>query len=713
MAEKSNKGRKSALLIGINKYNSPALTNLRGSLSDVETTESFLTKVAGIPPNNITKLISPPNSPNDRLPNFKNIKSAFNTLAHDAQPGDFIYIHYSGHGTRLETIFAELKSQHTDYDECLVLARRDGKLDHLRDVEIAFLLKQIADKGATVTFVLDCCHSGGATRGDDEEECGVVRGSGEIPDDNFFDLNRKPIQSVEDLEDAWGQHPDDSDDDDDDDAGRGGSVVEHWLTASKGINFLAACQPKQKAQEVPRRANVRRGLFTDCLARVIEQNKGADRLRRLSCDVVSNLVAHTLKTHEQRSKSREQDVVFGGQGDRHIFGVESVEDSPVVVAGVERLGSGGLEVGLTAGVAQGVCLDDIFAIYPSDRPLATLADYTAPLATCSVTKVTDLADFTCKAHIQSNSTNLELVRVGCVAVSLCSILKDHVLQPKGVWVSAAAVENDTAERPDPVDVQKVRACISRGESKLLELKDNANGSSTIFFTPHQAEAKVVVTGQGPEDVLAHLDHLTVFYNLFNLSTDNAAQQERGLTVRKIGYLNEGVKVPDLRGFPLKNPLPLDAGLEPLPPDTINIREGWSVGIEVHNRSQENLYIEILNLEPSWQVMRTYPMPGNSLILTPPNEGARFYLKMSLSDRVSGAHQPDMFDRFVVLATSRNRLNFPRNALPALGKKLRPVLEPDDGDGERAGAGVAQPRPMWFVQQLDVRVVVKGVIEPTT
>lgn len=44
------------------------------------------------------------------------------------------------------------------FDECLGFARRDGKLNHLRDVEIAFLLDQIADKGATVTFMLDCCH---------------------------------------------------------------------------------------------------------------------------------------------------------------------------------------------------------------------------------------------------------------------------------------------------------------------------------------------------------------------------------------------------------------------------------------------------------------------------------------------------------------------------------------------------------------------------
>lgn len=706
MAERSNQGRKSALLIGINEYNSPPLANLRGSLSDVATTEKFLTGVAGI--SRITKRISPPNSLNDPLPTLANIVSEFQTLARGAEPGDFIYIHYSGHGTRLATAFGELKGQNMLFDECLVLYRSDGKLDHLRDVEIAFLLKQIADKGATVTFVLDCCHSGGATRGHDEDIDGV-RGSDEIPDENFFDLNRKPIQSVEDLKDAWGLPPDDGGD-----AGRGGSVVEHWMTASKGINFLAACRPKQKAQEVPPCALVRRGLFTECLASVVNsRNGGADRLRQLSCDVVSNLVAHTLKTHKLKSTSQEQDVVFGGQGDCHIFGVESVVQPAVVVTSVETLGTGKLKVGLTAGVAHGVCEDDIFAIYPSDRPLASLADYTAPLATCSVTAV---ENFTCIAHTQSNAANLEQVQVGCAAVSLRSILKDHVLQPKGVWVSAA---KDSAEPPDPL-VQEVRDCISLG-SRLVELKGageaffkvlvQKDASFTIFFTPNRAEAKVEVTGE-PEDVLSHLVHLTIFYNLFNLAKDNVMQQGPGLIVSKIGYLEQGDPPPGPRRFQLDRPASPVTGLKDLPQDSIDILTGQSLGIEVRNTSLEDVYVEILDLEPSWRVRRTYPMPLRSPILTPPNECTRFFIKMLQSDRVCGAVQPDTFDRFVVLATSRDRLNFPTDVLPLLEPRgrTRPargggaptVLEPDDGDGGRGGDGVTQP--VCFVQQLDVRVV---------
>ncbi|RSL90932.1 hypothetical protein CEP51_000487 [Fusarium floridanum] len=717
MAEASNQGRKSALLIGINKYNSSGLNDLRGCLSDVATTEAFLTKVAGI--SRITKLISPPASPNDTLPTRSNILSKFKTLADNAQPGDFIYIHYSGHGTRRATKFGDLKGESVNLDECLVLpidgkldSPRDGEpdclpkgeLDCLRDVEIAFLLKQIADKGATVTFVLDCCHAGGATRGDDDDD--AVRGSDEIPDKYF--VKQELIQSVDDLKDVWGLPLDNGDD-----GGRGGSVIQHWMTASKGINFLAACQPQQKAQEFPLRADVRKGLLTDCLDSVVNaKDGGADRLPQLSCDVVSNLVAHALKNHKWRNTSKDQDVVFGGQGDCHIFGVKIVPEPTVVVTSVEKSRSDGeLKLGLTAGIAHDVSVGDIFAIYPSDRPLNNVADYTAPLATCRVTAV---ESFTCNAETLEGAANLEQVQVGCVAVSLRSILKDHVLQPKGVWVSAA---DDSAESLDSV-VQKVRDYISRG-SRLVELRDAGQaffkvmvrkaGSFTISFTPNQTKAKVEVTGK-PEDVLSRLEHLTVFYNLFSLATDNAEQQGPGLTVRKIGYLEKNVSPPAPRPFQLNAPSSQAAGLKGVGEDSIDILEGQSLGIEVRNTSLESMYVEILDLEPSWKVTRTYPMPRKSPILVPPNGGTHFFIKMGPSDKVPGAVQPDTFDRFVVLATLRNQGNFPETVLPKLdggegpvgSAGSPPVLEPDDGDAGRGGVGVAQPA--WFVQKLDARVI---------
>ncbi|KAM0668147.1 hypothetical protein ACQRIT_000641 [Beauveria bassiana] len=112
------------------------------------------------------------------------------------------------------------------FDECLVLGRRDGKLNHLRDVEIAFLLDQIADKGAT-----------GGRRSGKRWGTGIRR----VPGRTIFVFNWKLVKEY--LENALRLPPND--------ASRGASRVQHWMTASEGINFLAAYQPKQKAQEMP------------------------------------------------------------------------------------------------------------------------------------------------------------------------------------------------------------------------------------------------------------------------------------------------------------------------------------------------------------------------------------------------------------------------------------------------------------------------------
>ncbi|KAK4168148.1 caspase domain-containing protein [Cladorrhinum sp. PSN259] len=709
MAGEQNTAKKSALLIGINDYNVPGKTNdmnLRGAVYDVTVTESFLINIAGFKQENITKLISA-TRPNDRLPTLTNIVSAFEDLALHAEQGDFIYIHYSGHGGRLPTSFRSLKGDNVTHDECLLIARNDNTVDHLLDVEVAYLLKQIVDKGATVTFVLDCCHSGGATRNGDDDNGRSVRGCGNISAEDFVNLNRELIGDPKNLEEAWSRPPPG----DGADSSRAGKVLDHWMTASKGINFLAACRSDEEAEEVPGEKQGKKGVFTDCLASVIKKSGGADRLAQLSCDVVYNLASNELEKHPLRDSSKSQHVVFGGQRDRHIFGVEDVEPPRVTITKTEKLASEKVKVVMNVGAAHGVSADDVFAIYPVGKRLETLADYNAPLATCIVSPGT-VENFTCSAITESKDVGLNHLRIGCPAVSLQEILKDHVLDSKGAWVVSSA--------PDSIDlrdaratVQKVEDCIRYG-GKLVQLKESEgeaffkvlvqrNNSFVISFTPNHEEAKIQVVGDA-KDVLSHLIHLTIFYNFFNLATNNPEQQS-GLKVDKTGYLEQGVKAPSLKEpFPLDDPPPKRSDLKPLPPNTIDLFHGQTLEIQVRNTTTEPLYIEILDLDPYWTVTTQYPRPSGSPIQLPAGNGVYFYIQLSQSFKPPdlNADQPDTFDRFIVLGTPRNRRNFPAMILPDLGKILKPVLTPDNGGGFRAGAGVDPPS--WFVHHLDVRVV---------
>ncbi|EJT69002.1 hypothetical protein GGTG_13399 [Gaeumannomyces tritici R3-111a-1] len=50
---------------------------------------------------------------------------------------------------------------------------------YLHDVELAALLQDIVQGGALLTVVLDCCHSGGAIRGEDDTDADLAGVRGE------------------------------------------------------------------------------------------------------------------------------------------------------------------------------------------------------------------------------------------------------------------------------------------------------------------------------------------------------------------------------------------------------------------------------------------------------------------------------------------------------------------------------------------------------
>ncbi|MFM7440176.1 MAG: caspase family protein, partial [Snowella sp.] len=102
---------------------------------------------------------------NEKPPTYENIVEAFNTITETAQAEDLVYIHYSGHGGRVKTIFPDLKGE-GQFDEGLVPMDVGDRGRYLRDVEMATLLKRMTDKGLLVTVIFDSCHSGGATRAD-------------------------------------------------------------------------------------------------------------------------------------------------------------------------------------------------------------------------------------------------------------------------------------------------------------------------------------------------------------------------------------------------------------------------------------------------------------------------------------------------------------------------------------------------------------------
>ncbi len=153
-----------AILIGINSY---MVKPLRGCVRDVlEMKEYLSTKRTLVDVQLFTATATEgPNigTPTEELklwPTYENINRSLAQVTSRANPGDFVYIHYSGHGTRIRAS-QDSSSTHTGDVALSLIERVDGsRIRYLRGVELAHSIKNMLAKGLVVTVVLDWCFSG-------------------------------------------------------------------------------------------------------------------------------------------------------------------------------------------------------------------------------------------------------------------------------------------------------------------------------------------------------------------------------------------------------------------------------------------------------------------------------------------------------------------------------------------------------------------------
>lgn len=140
-------------------------------------------------------------------------------LAGRCNPGDHVYIHFSGHGQRMTDTDGDEEDGWDEawipYDACLKYSPEDRGEKHLTDDEIGILLSEIRRRiGETgqLLVVVDACHSGDSSR-NLENEC--IRGV----EQKFIIPLSKPVA-------------------------RKGKELELWLT-------LSACKHYQLNSELP------------------------------------------------------------------------------------------------------------------------------------------------------------------------------------------------------------------------------------------------------------------------------------------------------------------------------------------------------------------------------------------------------------------------------------------------------------------------------
>lgn len=141
---------KRALLIGCNYPGTDA--ELAGCVNDVVRMRKSLIERFGFDEENIVVMID--TDEDYPQPTGANIRKALQKIVANTEEGDVLFMHYSGHGTRIPPESGI--EDDTGYDECIV----PTDMNVLSDDDFREVVNDLPD-GVTFTFISDSCHSGG------------------------------------------------------------------------------------------------------------------------------------------------------------------------------------------------------------------------------------------------------------------------------------------------------------------------------------------------------------------------------------------------------------------------------------------------------------------------------------------------------------------------------------------------------------------------
>ncbi|MEG4580024.1 caspase family protein [Microcoleus sp. MON1_C5] len=600
-----------ALLIGIDGYNPNGLyKDLKGCVRDINLVADYLLKTVKIPSERIFRLTSPnPEvaqtiATKDPEPTYANIVAKFDAITEIAQPGEQVYIHYSGHGGRTTTIYPELKGN-DQLDEGIVpidVGNESGR--YLRDVELATLLKRMTDKGLIVTLVLDSCHSGEATRGDDV----AIRGTGET--DTAPRDSESLVAQRQELIENWHALTD----------GIPASITPgHWLPQPRDYVLLAACRPSEYAYEYAVSGKERHGALTYWMIDTLTSSPSGLTYKTL----------HDRVSAKIQSKFPQMPMLVG-ESDRFVLGVEhgslqySVNVLEVIEEEVTEADSLATkkvpkQVRLDAGMENGLSPGYRFAIYAFGT-----TDFTQKNKQVAIVEIAGVGASDAWADV------IEVLRQDKIDQgSQAVMLSAPVELVRGVRLFKKEVGEKDNELPQAIKNQEDTAL------KAVEAALAGNGWLKLADTQQKGDYQVAVNLKGeyeictgtpienltpalkiddsdaPQKVVKRLEHLVKYQAIQQLSN-----QFSDLTSKlEVELLTQ----PNWRPGMPKKPQPF--------PDRTNlvVQSGEYAFLRIKNTSSQVLNVAVLDLEPNWAVSRIqlqipeaifYPFNPNQEMLIP-------------------------------------------------------------------------------------------------
>lgn len=273
--------RKLALLVGINGYQAADATELKGCITDVRMQEQLLVNRFGFNPKDILLLTDQ----TKQKPTRQGILTAFEEhLIKQAQAGDVVVFHFSGHGGQARDVDCDEKDclnstlVPLDYS----LPDQQGQVQDIMGHTLFLLMKAL--KTENVTVVLDSCYSGGGKRGN------VIVRSRDIKDTPF-----QPVSTELEYQQQWLSKLNISDVD---------FKQQRRSDVARGV-VIASAKRNQLAADVPF-SDFHAGAFTYLMTRYLWQQTGSESVSSM----IANIGRSTKTTAGNAGNAQEPEFEF-------------------------------------------------------------------------------------------------------------------------------------------------------------------------------------------------------------------------------------------------------------------------------------------------------------------------------------------------------------------------------------------------------------------
>lgn len=576
---------KYAVLIGVDYYrHAPSLS---GCVQDVEDVSSYLqdrhspvieTRFTAPMPQNPPA--PAPSGDSTSWPTYNNFVSRLEEITKIGEKGDFVYIQFSGHGVRRSA-----KAPGYQYRDCespdvaLVLFDEEGGERYLYGIELACLLDLMVAKGLIITVVLDCCYAGGVKRHDYRRS--GIRGT----DWNDDICNAYPVA------DSLHKRPPH------DNVDRDADWQSNWLLAPRNYTLIAACAPHELAHESTLNGKCR-GVLTYHVLSALSLLKSDEPTvhRSLHSQVLSSIRVQ-WPNQTPILLGNQNAIFFGGETNSHAIDYLSIR---------ERRG----KLFIPAGAAQGVCVGDLYAVYPFG---------------------------TLQPQVLMGSATMTKVRV-----ALVDGLESEVLQVEGQNMNADIKEGWRAEPLTRFSVQKTTVALDQvadgyirdqiqheiTKQCTLQLSDSNSKKEDPMYHIRSNERNELEILSASLDALATLPALQTSQD--NVFTDIADMMNHVARFKFIESTQNRLSSLFLEKyfavhFEDENKNMIEEG-------ALTIPEGGTFRFVFTNTGHIPLYLSIYNLTPLWQVKGLLQSGGGGhyRIVEPKNSTAEHSGKKTLT-----------------------------------------------------------------------------------